>query len=125
MGGALRSPPRSCKEKQMRSIADLKVQNPKPRRIVTCLKTVPIACVKIQLRKEPDLFQKSRFCGGQKELVKHIRSDHSWLHSHLTIILYDHCFFFRNRPLEESLHQKCSTLRGEVDSSIPRVFGGF
>ncbi len=42
-----------------------------------------------------------------------------------TISLYDHCFFFRNRPLEESPHQSCRAFRGEVDSSIPRVFGGF
>ena len=42
----------------------------------------------------------------------------------MTISLYDHCFFFRNRPLGKSPHQSCSTLRGEVDSSIPRVPGG-
>ena len=29
------------------------------------------------------------------------------------------------RPLEELLHSKCSTLRGELDSSTPRVFGVF
>ncbi len=29
------------------------------------------------------------------------------------------------RPLEELLHQKCSTLRGELDSSTPRAFGVF
>ena len=34
------------------------------------------------------------------------------------------CFFFRNRPPGELPHQSCSTLRGEVDSSIPRVSGG-
>ena len=34
------------------------------------------------------------------------------------------CFFFRNRPLEKSPHQSCRAFRGEVDSSIPRVFGG-
>ena len=33
-------------------------------------------------------------------------------------------FFFRNRPLEKLPHRSGSTLRGEVDSSIPRVFGG-
>ena len=27
------------------------------------------------------------------------------------------------RPLEELLHKKCSTLRGELDSSTPRVSG--
>ena len=40
-----------------------------------------------------------------------------------TVSLYDHCFFFRNRPLEESPHQSCRAFRGEVDSSIPRVSG--
>ncbi len=34
------------------------------------------------------------------------------------------CFFFRNRPLEESPHQSCRAFRGEVDSSVPRVPGG-
>ncbi len=29
------------------------------------------------------------------------------------------------RPLEELLHYKCSTLRGELDSSTPRVLRGF
>ena len=29
------------------------------------------------------------------------------------------------RPLEELLNSKCSTLRGELDSSTPRVFRGF
>ena len=28
-------------------------------------------------------------------------------------------------PLEELQHQKCSALRGELDSPTPRVFGGF
>ncbi len=37
----------------------------------------------------------------------------------------DHCFFFRIRPPEESLHQTCSPRRGEFDSSTPEVFGGF
>ena len=45
-------------------------------------------------------------------------------YSHMTIVLYDHCFFFRNRPLEELPHQSCRAFRGEVDSSIPRVSGG-
>jgi hypothetical protein len=45
--------------------------------------------------------------------------------STLTISLYDHCFFFRNRPLEESPHRSRRALRGEVDSSVPRVPGGF
>ncbi len=40
---------------------------------------------------------------------------------HMTISLYDHCFFSRNRPLEESPHRSCRAFRGEVDSSIPRV----
>ena len=31
----------------------------------------------------------------------------------------------RVRPLEELQHYKCGTLRGELDSSTPRVFGGF
>jgi hypothetical protein len=44
---------------------------------------------------------------------------HTWL-----LVLHP-CFFSENRPLEESPHQSCSTLRGEVDSSIPRVSGGF
>ena len=34
------------------------------------------------------------------------------------------CFFFRNRPLGKSPHQSCRTLRGEVDSGIPRVSRG-
>ena len=34
-------------------------------------------------------------------------------------------FFFEIRPLEESLHKKWSTLRGELDSSTPRVPGVF
>ncbi len=38
---------------------------------------------------------------------------------------HEYMFFFRNRPPEESLHQTCRTFRGEVDSSIPIVFGGF
>ena len=42
----------------------------------------------------------------------------------MAISLYDHCFFFRNRPLEELPHQSCRALRGEVDSSIPRASGG-
>ncbi len=29
------------------------------------------------------------------------------------------------RPLEELLHEKCSTLRGELDSSTPRASGVF
>ena len=29
------------------------------------------------------------------------------------------------RPPEELLHWKCGALRGELDSSTPRVFGGF
>ena len=29
------------------------------------------------------------------------------------------------RPPEELLHQKCGTLRGELDSPTPRVFGVF
>ena len=37
----------------------------------------------------------------------------------------DHCFFFRIRPPEESLHQTCSPRRGEFDSSTPEVFEGF
>ena len=45
-------------------------------------------------------------------------------YSYTTISLYDHCFFFRNRPLEESPHRSCRAVRGEVDSSIPRVPGG-
>ncbi len=36
----------------------------------------------------------------------------------------DHCFFFRIRPPEESLHQTCSPRRGEFDSSTPEVSGG-
>ena len=39
--------------------------------------------------------------------------------------LFTYMFFFRNRPPEKLPHQSCSTLRGEVDSSVPRVFGGF
>ncbi len=35
------------------------------------------------------------------------------------------CFFFRIRPPEESLHQKCRARRGEVDSSTQKAFGGF
>ena len=35
------------------------------------------------------------------------------------------CFFFRRCPPEELPHQTCSPRRGEVDSSIPRVFGSF
>ncbi len=34
------------------------------------------------------------------------------------------CFFSDDRPLEESPHQTSRALRGEVDSSIPRVSGG-
>ena len=34
------------------------------------------------------------------------------------------CLFLGNRPLEELPHQSCSTLRGEVDPGIPRVFRG-
>ncbi len=33
-------------------------------------------------------------------------------------------FFSDDRPLGKSPHQSCRALRGEVDSSIPRVFGG-
>ena len=35
------------------------------------------------------------------------------------------CFFFRNRPPEESLHQKCRTFRAESDYSTPEVVRGF
>ena len=34
-------------------------------------------------------------------------------------------FFSENRPLEKLPHQSGRALRGEVDSSIPRVSGGF
>ncbi len=34
-------------------------------------------------------------------------------------------FFGRNRPPEESLHQKCRTSRAEFDSSTLEVPGGF
>ena len=43
---------------------------------------------------------------------------HSWLLVHM------HVFFFGNRPLEESPHRSRRAFRGEVDSSVPRVFGG-
>ncbi len=46
-------------------------------------------------------------------------------YSHMTISLYDHCFFFRIRPPEESLHQKCGARRGEFDSSTLEVSRGF
>ena len=42
----------------------------------------------------------------------------------MTIILYDHMFFFRIRPLEESLHQTGRTSRAESDSSTLEVSGG-
>ena len=45
------------------------------------------------------------------------------LYSQLTTCSHT-CFFFRNRPLEKLPHQSCRAFRGEVDSSIPRVFGG-
>ena len=46
------------------------------------------------------------------------------LHSQLTTCSRA-CFFFRNRPLERLPHQSCRAFRGEVDSGIPGVFGGF
>ena len=45
------------------------------------------------------------------------------LYSQLTTCSHT-CFFFRNRPLEKLPHQSCRAFRGEVDSSVPRVFGG-
>ena len=48
-------------------------------------------------------------------------------HSRVTFTydyLFTCMFFFRNRPLEGSPHRSCRALRGEVDSSIPRVSGG-
>ena len=46
------------------------------------------------------------------------------LHSQLTTCSRA-CFCFRNRPLERLPHQSCRAFRGEVDSGIPGVFGGF
>ncbi len=40
-----------------------------------------------------------------------------------TIILYDHCFFFRNRPPEELDNKRSSARRGEFDSSTPEAIG--
>ena len=34
------------------------------------------------------------------------------------------CFFFRNRPPEELLHQTSRTFRAESDSSTPEASGG-
>ena len=51
-----------------------------------------------------------------------INDDYFFLHDYF---LHDHCFFFLQiRPTEESLHQKCSPRRGELDSSTLEVVGG-
>ena len=42
------------------------------------------------------------------------------LHDKQTLNLHNSALI---RPLEELLHYKCSTLRGELDSPTPRVFG--
>ncbi len=42
---------------------------------------------------------------------------------HTTIISCDHCFFFRNRPPEESDNKRSSPRRGEFDSSTPEAIG--
>ena len=42
---------------------------------------------------------------------------------HMTISLYDHCFFFRNRPPEELDNKRGSARRGEFDSSTPEAIG--
>ena len=44
------------------------------------------------------------------------------LHDKQTLNLHNSALI---RPLEELLHYKCSTLRGELDSPTPRVFRGF
>ena len=43
----------------------------------------------------------------------------------MTISLYDHCFFFRNRPPEELQDSNSSPRREEVGRRTLGAFGGF
>jgi hypothetical protein len=70
-------------------------------------------------RSLPILTDFSDFLG--RSMLSHSRS---FVHIDY-LFTWTTCFFVRNRPLEESPHRSCRALRGEVDSSVPRVFGGF